>query len=841
LVQVVWVTALSLLAAGATAQVLTARQVDHEQIARQLARIALIDLRFQLDPGPSDARLAGDLLAIAHELDEDEPILLRYLIEARRSSGDEEGVIDATRLLLRLDPGDQVSQLRLLSWAIAKRQTAEDRLAAFAFWLDGPGAQELQRVPAVRSRLALEAALLHRELGDDAGFVRRLSQAATLDSTNKEAAALAAAVFSQRSDDPVGRLELLVNLLLSDPLDPNLHLAMSEELAAGGVYDQSRRFHDLGLRLLAAAGADIDTPQVVTQSSALVWHTLGPARLLAIFEGELRRQRDQASETRRRLTEAGRTLDGTYDPKDIRLSFERERFRLFAALALDDRVSAERSVIELEATIAPVLERIRDQINALDPADTRSREQLAVQALQIGIEALTGRLIANVQPSEAAANLQSIRQVYGQGADEALGLLDALVALRLQSPEAALPMLEPLAGSSALGDLVLGMTYEELGRNEEALRHFEWAAAQAPLTAPGVLARSRAELVRGGAAPLDATTEALRAVAEAVPRWVDSAALAPNQMARLSVSTPSPTAPAYAPARVSIEIRNLLPKPVGVGGARPIDTRFALSPQLEVGATRLSGLLNPEVVDVHRLLRLEPSSTATATVWPDAGMMGWLTEVKAGHRVGARWNVLQNPTTGVGTPYRAGPLAQTAESPLFVHGPDADVRLSADELVRSVQVADEPRLLSLLLTLRAALLDPDRPGGPLGSDQAQAIAGAMAQRLGSLSAELRLATAVIMPPASMRKDMQPLDQALLAETEPRVLRVALLTRAYSPDTPALARAAASPDQGLSMFARMLSARLAAGVAAGQPRGFAFMGPPTSHLPPPLPDAVTGGR
>ena len=65
----------------------------------------------------------------------------------------------------------------------------------------------------MRSRLALDAALLERERGDSAAFARRLRQSATLDESNKEAASLVAQYYAPQLTDPLGELNLQIKLL----------------------------------------------------------------------------------------------------------------------------------------------------------------------------------------------------------------------------------------------------------------------------------------------------------------------------------------------------------------------------------------------------------------------------------------------------------------------------------------------------------------------------------------------------------------------------------------------------------------------------------------------------
>src|SRR5690606_7690973 len=101
---------------------------------------------------------------------------------------------------------------------------------------------EGERIDAsVRSRLALDGALLAREIGDAAAFESFLSRAVALDITNKDAASVALRLFEERGGRPRDLLQLQVNLLYADPLDPHVYRSMARALAREGAYAQALR------------------------------------------------------------------------------------------------------------------------------------------------------------------------------------------------------------------------------------------------------------------------------------------------------------------------------------------------------------------------------------------------------------------------------------------------------------------------------------------------------------------------------------------------------------------------------------------------------------------------
>jgi hypothetical protein len=89
--------------------------------------------------------------------------------------------------------------------------------------------------------------------GEEEKFIEKLKLATGLDSTNKDAALLALTFFSSRSDDLMGRLELMTNLLYADPLDPNAHITLARHLTQM-AFDQARAFHRVQVMILSADG-----------------------------------------------------------------------------------------------------------------------------------------------------------------------------------------------------------------------------------------------------------------------------------------------------------------------------------------------------------------------------------------------------------------------------------------------------------------------------------------------------------------------------------------------------------------------------------------------------------
>lgn len=812
-----------------------AQSLSEEFVARELTRLALIDLRNQQNPETDDYALAAAMLEIALKQTPEDAELVRRLIEAHRAAGHEQDVMRLTReLVVRLDPSDSVALLRLLSWTAAQRQTVQERLSVYDRYLS-PEGQKAIADPAVRSRLALDAALLHREEGNEQEFVRLLSMATSLDSSNKEAAALASAFYQERKSNPVAILELAINLLRADPIDPNLHFAVAADLAKHGVFDQAQRFHDNGRRLIASDGITQD-PGIETEATILRWHTSGPGTIVAEFERMLLLQREAAKLRIEQLEDAGQPTEGVDRPEDIRLPIYAERLRVLAADAVGDRVVVERSLRDLTATVVPELEEIGSRLRTPAVMENEPlRNQLLSRAASIASELVVARLVTGEGQQLGLNEVESLRQLFETAAKEQLDVIDGLVVLRQGRVDEAVELFRPLSEISTLGSVGLGLSLEAKGDTAGAAEAYRKTALFSPISPMGVFGRAKYENITGETLSYSDRTEAMARVARDVPTWLDTMTVGPNRFMSLTVALESTTIEPYGMPVVVLNIRNTSPIALAVGSDRPINSRFMISPSMDIASFPIDSALTPEITDLQRKLRLTPGESLNVRIWPDPGFAGWLAEIKSAHRVRNRWNLIQGFVIGRQALYRAGPMCLSAESGQLSRRPDARVRAPVADLIRELEVYEEDRLIEVMPTLRAMLTDPDRPGGKPTAAEVSRIAGVLSTRYPTLSPVARLAVMVVIPHAVLCPGMEQLDERLLAETDPDLLAVALFTRARSADNQSIARASAAQDERVAEVARILRARY----EGENPTGFALMKTPGSHRPkaPEHPDSV----
>ena len=236
-----------------------------------------------------------------------------------------------------------MAQLRLISETIGRKQTVGERLAMYARFTSSKSIDA-----SVRSRLATDAAMLCRESDDPKAFREYLRLATTLDSTNKEAAILALELFVQEHpEDPPGRMELMSNLLLADPLDPMVYLSMASELADHGCFEQADRMHDNARRLLKKTGGRITEEQEV-EALVLEWQVDGPAKVLSRINSNLAKQRGDVERynTQIRDKHVG-VVDDVGEAEDVRLSVDTEKVRLSTAIASENAEAAKASLRDL--------------------------------------------------------------------------------------------------------------------------------------------------------------------------------------------------------------------------------------------------------------------------------------------------------------------------------------------------------------------------------------------------------------------------------------------------------------------------------------------------------------
>lgn len=771
-----------------------------EFLARSIARVALMDLRARPEPVTSDFRVASRLLGMAQEYAPEDAFIVRRRLEAAWAGGDQALFMELTRRLVELDPRDTVAQLRLISDRIKRLQTVEERIAAYERLLGERGAS---LDASVRSRLALDAALLLRERGRQEDFVARLLEAVQLDPTNKDAAALVWAYFSPGLTNPVDAFELQTHLLYADPLDPNVHRALALMLAQAGAFDQAKRFYQNAARLFSLAGLGSDETLVI-ESIVLDMQTSGPAKVVGDLNLQLAIMRDQAARELRQAQEARMPTDTLKRPEDVRLGIALDRIRIAAARAAGDEDTVRAAAIDMRKSLEEMASRA---LNPQTMPPGTDPNQVRTQLMRLALQSWTLMAWAGAIDEYLVQQAEVVERALGKGEPEAAVLL-ALVALHKGEVELAFELLEAMPNQNDVSVMSgLAAAQEAMGWNDEATQLYVRMARGAPLSLVGAWARVQMNRL-GGADPFDTPLRAAMArAAEGVPTWLDRMTTDPKTFMSMRAEVVNRDTGALERASVRVVVQNIAPIPLGFGQDRAINTRIVLSPRLDAGTRTLFDGSSPEMFDLERRLRLRPGEAVTFDLWPDPGFSGWAAETRATQTLRVNWRVLQGFLIGRGGSLEPGPLCLTALTGYQTRRPVAESRLPLADLLLLVEEAPRTRFPEMLGGVRARVLNGAATGEALSPMELQTLAERLAERYGRCGLFERRMMLAVLPNASMEPGMRAFDEAALAEEDPGTLALALATRAVDADHPAFARAEASSDPSARELASSLRERL----------------------------------
>jgi len=787
-------------------------------LSRTLERLALMDLRLQPYPGPDDYAIADAILEMAEDLGPPRVQIARRRAALAYRIGDREALERATRRIVKLDPDDTVAQLRLITRRIGSLQTVEQRLAAFDRFL-GDGARSLD--PSVRSRLALDAALLARERGDDDAFVRYLTQATQLDSTNKEAAALAVAYFHQRlPGDPVGRAELIVNLLLADVLDPNVHLSLARQFALHGAFEQAARFHANGRGILFT-GSGRRTEQLVVERLVLDWFVRGPAAPAEELDTEIAVSRADTKERLEALVEQGIPIDGETPPESVRLRPTLERIRILAAHAVGDSELVTEALDDLGAGHTETLQKLTDpETRPEDLTDEQARERAGAFLLdQLMLRIFTSDQVDRFVQAVRGSRLYQVETVREAAAP--------WLALHDERYEEAIAGFERLGSNIPTNWLGIALAHEGAGRVDRAVEAYRRTFQLAPLSPYGAWALHRAERLIGVDPSRTTHTGPMAELAREVPGWVDEAARDPVTTTNLIVEGPSRSLGPLEPGWVRLKLRNAAPAPLGLGADHTIRSTFVVVPSFSVPGAEGEQRAFPEILELDQRLRLRSQEVLEVTVQADPAFTGWFLETASDTPTRVRYRVIQGVQTD-GTALRVGPLSVAAEVPAHLRSPLKLALEGPQAVADALRERPEQDLAEPFAAVRTLALRGDRLG--IASGDLQPVVDALIERFDSLGPVPRALCLAIVPhwgmaPALARFDRH-LPEVLAGERDPLVLGVALATRADAPGDPIFGIPGIEDGRRIATLSRLLRERL----EDGRP-GYATAGTDLDDLTP----------
>lgn len=791
-------------AAGGGAQSPAAQKLD-SMLAEATARVALMDLRINESPQPADFRVAMMLLKMAERYAPADVELLRRRIEAASNAGDEDSTIEGTRRLLKLEPDDTVAALRLISAdKIGKLQTAEERLAAYdRFTGDAAGGLD----PSIRSRLALDAALLCQERGDQRGYLDRLKQAAKLDSTNKDAALLVYNAVGEATEDGKVRAEALSNLLYADPLDPNVHMRLAREFGKAGAFKAAERFHK-NARTIVNAGLANPPFMLVVEAGVLEWLNSGPEPVYKRLRESLAARRAQAAKLIKERESQLLDTSTMSKPEDEHLRMDLEPLRLCTALSLHDMDSAKATLDDLARAIAKNTEYAKDPLRrpreiSEDDAVHEAQGQLFTMDMW--------RVAVGIDVDKIEKDVAEARKGMDED-DVNVVAFDAMLAAREGKGDEALAILNDPPQTTEWTEYARALALEAKGDKAGELGALREAAKLSPLSVLGGYAWQRAtELSKDlgeAKGAFGGNIAAMEKLGASIPGWVDEMVENPRSFEVFELEIENATAPVHEPLKAKLTLQNVSRVPLGLGAGRTLNSRVLFSPALSVRGMTMRDFVFPEVMDLERRLRLKPGEAIHVDVPLEIGRTGWTVQTVSGVPCQMRWRALQGFEVKEDGMRTVGPGCLEAMSAAIVRLSLAESRMSYDELVKRVGSAIEPEFGTLILGVRSSLVMGTR--GIAEDEKRKSLVVALAARYPKLSPKVRSLVVAVMPPSAEMAELAPLDAAIREEKDAEVLAIAIVTRCAKADDPLVQSARSTGDAELAKLVDLQLERVGSG-------------------------------
>lgn len=638
-------------------------QEDMRRLARDsIARLSLARLREVEDPSIEDYRISALGIRIARRLDPTDAELCRLELEAWDAALEDRESLKVVGELVKLDPADTVAQLRLITMRIRAMQTVEERTAAYARML-GEAGQALD--PSVRSRLALDAALLCRESGDETRFIEHLTQATTLDVTNKEAAALYATYFLDRSSDGRERVDLIANMILADPGDRQTFLQLIDELFQRGAFKAAKRFHDRAADLRDAARERPSVPEVF-QKDLLICLIEGPDACLREVQKVEDKLLSDVLFKNNAMRAAGREVGE--DPAFFPIPAPLEMLRMAIAYGRGDATAMEehaRRVIQRHAIETDEMKK-PPEVGVEPTPEDRLREY----ERRVRLSRITARLWAGMELDEAQADIDALLEDKEEVlSPDAIARITGWMKLRRGDAEGARALLEPLAPADAIALMGLALLAEQAGDQRGALGRYAQLALNHPQTAAGAAARIRIETLVGQ--PVRQSEEALALdewSANFAP-WLDGVTRIGNSYMGLAAAhTSKRVGPLDRPV-LRITLRNNSRQPMALGPTQPINSRLLCTPRMTANNEDMTRITQPEVLNLGRRLRLMPGEELTQDLWLSRGRLGVWMDVFCTSTLTLRWRIMQGFEVTLKNTFEPGVLTLTAVSDLLTRDP----------------------------------------------------------------------------------------------------------------------------------------------------------------------------
>jgi tetratricopeptide (TPR) repeat protein len=508
------------------------------------------------------ARHAMLILQNAASVNPEDLDILHALAEAAREAGERDILRNALRNIVKLDPGDLVAQVNLISAMAESSQTIEEQLRVYAGTLEKDALD-----PQVRSEIALRYARLLMQRGENDQAKTILETAVKLNDVN---AAAWREIIRLQTAGPVrvsDRMSAIVSCLLADPYAPQVWLAGGQALAATNQ-------HELAALYLGTA---IDGATRLGQ---------GSGELLLEWATELAISGDRNAEPI--LSQLAKLEDA---PVAALLTSLAVSGPSVAAMPGDDSISR----------------RIRAKIEELVKA---APDEKAVLAEASWIEIF---YMAKMAPS-AAEYVDRLARIVGEN-DDAVKIRRGWMLIRAGNLGDAAKILAPIAQKEPFAQLGMARI-AAAGKDRKALEYSLqdiYNNHPTGLLALHTLAEARKEKITLRDTPLG---QAVRKAAASLPKAVFSAQSSPRDVMLVIPSLPKRRFTFGEAIPLTLKISNTTDRALAVGPDAAIKSSFGLAATMKEPAVQTIGLYAME--NSPRVYRLSARATVTQTIRIDS-------------------------------------------------------------------------------------------------------------------------------------------------------------------------------------------------------------------------------
>ncbi len=765
------------------------------RLARVLTRTSLDLLRLP-EPTATDYEVALTLSEWSTELVPDwlDGWRVYLQIASVAESVDDRGaerLRNALSAIVRLDPRDEVARLRLLSLAVDRYGTVEERVAAYERLL---APENLSRLGGpVASRLALELALLLYRNGDVEGFASRLAESVALDPAHPAATEMAAGFLRHRVNDAVGEAELALTAAVANPANLDPLQTLAKLCLSNGAFAAAQRLYGIVLPLM-----QVQRQSMAEASAGLAlseW-ALGAAPTAVAIIDKRQRDLDQLARAEARLQ------DPDFDwsqAEGIRVPPNRQLSTL-KAIILRSVDSPDADAAVGEALLAMRMEA--DQIARGGNSMETSRG-----IAELALESVSMLLWLGADVENAVGMYEQLMESARIGS-AASARIEGWIALRRGDAAKAIELLEPLVAVDAVSSIGLAQAYLDLDRRGDAARQFLEIWRKQPGSALGVWSRDRLATLLGRPVPPSETAESLEALVRGLPRTYDRLLSDRERAVGLMVRPRKPSVGPLEPVEVDVEITNLTDLPLAISSAGPIDPNLAIIANATVSQLDRAVASQPLVVPISGVLRLGPRERLVVPVDLSLTAFGDVLDRTAlsGSTLGCR--ALTNFRPVSGGALQPGPLGAKAEgSQIRVDG----VRVSAgwvEDALAAIATPDgDADLVFMNLLAAVGAATDNAPEAPPEEFEAllriwPVMQGAW-EKLDPASRGWLLATFPTVP----SKGIAALVDRARASRDPLTVLGYLLGRVRSADDPILLEAIASDDPRLELVGDLVRSRL----------------------------------